>query len=146
MRILITILILSFFSLAYTREVTQRVCIKNTCINAEIADDDYKRQQGLMFRESLADDHGMLFVFQYEDKYGFWMKNMLIPLDIIWISKDMRVVDISTNVQPCSDTCDNITPKKAVKYVLEVKSGFVNKHKLRLGDKVSFSLISAING
>jgi len=140
MRILITILILSFFSLAHAREVTQRVCIENTCIKAEIADDDYTRQQGLMYRESLADDRGMLFVFQDEGEYGFWMKNMLIPLDIIWISKDMQVVDISANVEPCRDTCDNITPKKAVKYVLEVQSGFVDKHKIRLGDKAFFNL------
>jgi uncharacterized membrane protein (UPF0127 family) len=136
MRRLIFILLLSFFSLAYAKEVTQRVCIKNTCITAEIADDDYKRQQGLMFRESLTDDRGMLFVFQVEDKYSFWMKNMLIPLDIIWISRDLRIVDISTNVKPCAGACENIIPKQAVKYVLEVKSGFVSKHKLNLGDQV----------
>ncbi len=136
MRTLIFILLLSVFSFAYAEKLTTKVCIKGTCVVAEIADDDYKRQMGLMYRESLKEDDGMLFVFKEEDKYAFWMKNMLIPLDIIWISKDLKIVDISTNVLPCRKSCDDIIPKQAVKYVLEVNSGFVNRHKLNLGDKV----------
>ncbi len=89
-----------------------------------------------MFRKSLSRKRGMLFVFDQENKYSFWMKNMNIVLDFIWISKDLRIVDIMTDIKPCVDTCDNLIPKEKVQYVLEVNAGFIKKHKLNLGDQV----------
>jgi uncharacterized membrane protein (UPF0127 family) len=91
-----------------------------------------------MFRKSLSDNQGMLFVFEREDSYSFWMKNMLIPLDIIWIDKDKRIVDIKTDVLPCKDSCQGIMPQENSRYVLEVNAGFVEKNKVRIGDKVDF--------
>jgi len=132
----ITVFIFSFLSLIYAKSLTRRVCFKNVCLVAEVANDDFKRQQGLMFRKFLPKNKGMLFVFNEEDRYSFWMKNMLIPLDIIWISKDKRIVDIMADVKPCTDTCDNLIPKEKVKYVLEVNSGFVNKYKINLEGQV----------
>jgi hypothetical protein len=136
MRLFIFIILLLFFSSAYAQESNKQICIKNTCITAEVADTDLRRQQGLMFRKSLPENEGMLFVFNKEDRYNFWMKNMLIPLDFIWISRDKRIIDIMTGVEPCVDACGNLIPKEKAKYVLEVNSGFVNKHKIKLGYKV----------
>ena len=142
----VSVFILVFiFSSACAKVITKKVCIRNACINVEVADTDFKRQKGLMFRESLSDKEGMLFIFDAEEKYSFWMQNMLIPLDFIWISKDKRVVDISRDVKPCTDTCDNLIPKEKVKYVLEVNAGLVNKHKIKLGDKVSLDTKGLLN-
>ena len=60
-------------------------------------------KNGLMFRENMDSDRGMLFIFEKEGEYPFWMKNTLIPLDIIWINKDKEVVFISENAQPCEE-------------------------------------------
>ena len=98
----------------------------------EIANTNESRQKGLMFRESLEKNKGMLFVFDYEEKHSFWMKNTLLPLDIIWISKDKKIVDIQA-MQPCTeDPCKSYQPIANSKYVLEVGAGiFYGK----LGDK-----------
>jgi len=141
----VAIFIFSLFSLIYAKFLTTKVCFKNICLVAEIADDDFTRQKGLMFRKSLPENEGMLFVFDEEDRYSFWMKNMFIPLGIIWISKDKRIVDIMADLKPCVDTCDNLIPKEKVKYVLEVNSGFVNKYKLNLGDQVFLDTKDLLN-
>src|SRR3989344_4541488 len=69
-------------------------------INVEIADDNEERMKGLMFRERLDENAGMLFVFEDEQYQAFWMKNTLIPLDIIFIGKNLEIVDIE-NAVPC---------------------------------------------
>ena len=108
---------------------------KEIKINVEIADDDSERAKGLMFRESLEDNSGMLFVFEDEDYYGFWMKNTLIPLDMIFISEDLRIIDIRYAV-PCEDECTNYIPKEKAKYILEVNGNFTLKNKISIGNKV----------
>lgn len=116
----------------------KKIRIKNISILAEAVDSDLSRQRGLMFRERLADNGGMLFVFDRQASYSFWMKNMLIPLDIIWINHDKIIVDITKNALPCEKECANIIPAAASQYVLEVNSGFAEKNQLRVGDKVNF--------
>lgn len=138
-KLLIFILLLIFSPLCYAQQLTKKVCLQNICVSAEIADTVSKRTQGLMFRKSLPDNQGMLFVFEREDLYSFWMKNMQIPLDIIWIDKDKRIVDIKTNVPPCKDSCRGLTPRENAQYVLEVSAGFVERNKIRIGDRVDFS-------
>lgn len=118
--------------------LTERVCFKNTCIDAEIADSEEKRVKGLMFRRSLTESQGMLFVFEPEQKPKFWMKNVETSLDIIWISLDKRVVDIKTNIPPCRDYCESIISEHKARYALEVKGGFVDKYQIKIGDNVSF--------
>lgn len=138
-RPIIFILSLIFCSLCYSQQVMEKVCFQDTCVQAEIADTASKRAQGLMFRKSLSDNQGMLFVFEQEEQYSFWMKNMQIPLDIIWIDKDKRIVDIKANVPPCKESCQGLTPREKAQYVLEVNAGFVEENKVRVGDKVDFS-------
>ncbi|MCH7568166.1 MAG: DUF192 domain-containing protein [Nanoarchaeota archaeon] len=115
------------------------VCFEERCFTVEIADDDEERQQGLMFRESLEQDKGMFFVFPKNDIYPFWMKNTLIPLDIIWIDENRIVVFISKNVQPCvADPCQIIEPEKEALYVLELNAGTSDEIGLEVGDEVEF--------
>lgn len=105
-------------------------------VEAEIANTPEKMERGLMFRESLDENAGMLFVFGQEAVYTFWMKNTLIPLDIIFISKDFIVVEIAY-AQPCTEEpCEGYTTKKPAKYVLEVNQNFAIKNKIKEGDTV----------
>ena len=111
-----------------------------TSINVEIADTAEKKSKGLGGRETLAQDAGMLFVFEKIDKYVFWMKGMKVPLDFIYINDD-RIVDLLTDVKPPEvDTPDNkldrYAPIIAVNKVLEVNSGFVKSHGVGIGDKI----------
>ena len=96
--------------------------------------------RGLMFREKMDADKGMLFIFEKEGEYPFWMKNTLIPLDIIWINEDKEVVFISENAQPCNEeySCSSINPGNNAKYVLEINGGISEKIGLKIGDKANF--------
>ena len=108
----------------------------NIIVNVEIADDAAGRSQGLMFREFLDDKNGMFFVFDDEDFHSFWMKNTLIPLDIIFISEDFEIVDV-IYAEPCKeDNCESFKPVKAAKYVLEVNGNFTIKNNIEIGDKI----------
>jgi uncharacterized protein len=111
--------------------------INNQWIEVEIAETDQDRAQGLMNRDSLRDDEGMLFIFPSPDKYAFWMKNMRIPIDIIWIDKDKRIVDIKTRVPPCGEVCESMVPAKEALYVLELASGSVEGRHIKIGDIIS---------
>jgi uncharacterized membrane protein (UPF0127 family) len=91
-----------------------------------------------MFRKNLANNQGMLFVYQDEGRHTFWMKNMRFPLDIIWIDSNKRVVDIYEFALPCKEFCKTISPQSAAKFILEVNAGFVRKHQIKIGNTVSF--------
>jgi hypothetical protein len=122
-----------------------KVCYKNYCFEVELAKTDAERNQGLMFREKLDSDKGMLFIFDREGDYPFWMKNTLIPLDIIWINEKKEVVFISENAQPCEkDPCPSINPGKNAKYVLEVNGGTSQKMGLNIGNTLNFKFSSCI--
>lgn len=108
-------------------------------ITAELAVTDEERQRGLMFREKLLFDQGMLFVFEEEDFYSFWMKNTLIYLDMIWLDKDRRIVHIARNVPPCSaDPCPSYSPERPGLYVLELAAGAADRFGLKLFDRLEF--------
>ena len=77
----------------------EKICFKDSCFDIEIADSDEERTRGLMYRESLCSGCGMLFVYGEEGNYKFWMKNTLIPLDIVWLDEDLEVVYISNAVE-----------------------------------------------
>lgn len=119
----------------------KQVCFKDNCFFVEIAGTFQERKKGLMFREYLEAKKGMLFVFEEEKEHSFWMKNTLIPLDIIWLNKEKEVVFIKRNIQPCkSGLCVRIKPDKKAKYVLELNAGTVEKIGLRVGEKLDFAL------
>ena len=99
-----------------------KVTIGNQTFQVEIANTPRARRQGLMFRQELEAGHGMLFPLEKERIAGFWMKNTFIPLDIIWISADKKVVEVKT-LPPCNiPVCPVYKPEHQAKYVLEVNA------------------------
>lgn len=109
----------------------------------EIADDDYQRSAGLMFRTRMDDDHGMLFVFDKERRLTFWMKNTPMPLDLIFIGSDGRIVGI-LNGEPYS--LAPIGPKAPAQFVLELKAGTADKAGIADGDLVRHPRIDQVAG
>jgi uncharacterized membrane protein (UPF0127 family) len=106
----------------------------------EIADEPSERQAGLMFRKDMADDHGMLFVFEGSQPVGFWMRNTIMPLDLIFIGQDGRIKAIRQG-EPFSDAV--ISPDEPVRFVLELKAGTAAKEDIVDGDLVRHPAISA---
>ena len=115
------------------------VSLNGKTFEVEIADTQLERAQGLMFRKELKENSGMLFIFTESDKHSFWMKNTFIPLDIIWIDENFKIVYIYENAQPCRDICDSITPSKDARYVLEINSGLAEKYNFNMGDRVEIT-------
>ncbi len=110
-------------------------------ITAELAVTDEERQLGLMHREEINSDQGMLLAFESMNFYSIWMKNMKIPLDILWMDKEKRIVHIERDVPPCKEEpCATYTSRFPAIYVLELKAGSVNEHKLKMYDRVDFVL------
>ena len=109
---------------------------KTIKLNVEIADDNYKREKGLMFRENLDENAGMLFIFGNEAYETFWMKNTLIPLDIIFIDKYFKIANIEHAVPCKQDPCALYHSSKPVKYVLEVNAGFAMKNNIEVSNKI----------
>ena len=108
-------------------------------VGVEVVADDETRQMGLMFRDHLADDRGMIFFFPQSGHYPFWMKNTLIPLDMIWIDEGRRIAHITPDVPPCkADPCPSYPPNVQAKYVLELAAGVAAKHRLKDGDALRF--------
>ncbi len=110
----------------------------------EIADTVALRTKGLMYREQMDVNKGMLFVFEKENIYPFWMKNTYIPLDIIWLNKNKEVVFIGEDVKPCTSKtglkCDTVIPNAKAAYVVELNSGQTKEMDLQLTDKFEFNL------
>ena len=102
----------------------------------EIADTPAQHSKGLMFRNSLEKGTGMLFVFNNYQSRSFWMKNTRIPLDIIFISSDLKIIDIKKNFLPCKTNNCEVYNSKPAKYVLEVNAGFVDENKIEVGNAI----------
>jgi uncharacterized protein len=114
-------------------------------VQVEVAADDSTRAQGLMFRDQLPADRGMIFLFTQSGDYPFWMKNTLIPLDMIWIDDQKRIVHIAPNVQPCkADPCPSVPAGGNAKYVLEVAGGVAARHGLANGQTLRFEGMESI--
>lgn len=126
------LLFLFFFVISCTQ--SSFVLVDDTNIPVEIADSPEERMQGLMFRESL--EGGMLFIFEDSGIYPFWMKNTFIPLDILWLDDDGKIVFIQNNALPCQELCPSYHPGVEARYVLELNAGAVTNLRLAVGDKV----------
>jgi hypothetical protein len=110
-------------------------------LHVEVVSKPVDMQMGLMYRKHLAEDSGMLFVFQQEEPQSFWMKNTFIPLDMIFISAGLRIVDITT-MQPCTaDPCPDYTSRQPALYCLEVNAGYCRNHNIAIGNKISSDII-----
>lgn len=123
------------------KPIPTQICIGagEKCFDIEIADTMQKQEIGLMNREYLAPDVGMLFIFAKEEIHNFWMKNTLIPLDIIWINKNKKIIFIKENVQPCKiEQCELFTPNEKAKYVLEINGGLAEEMRFDIGDEINF--------
>lgn len=119
------------------REIT----LPKGVVYAEVADTEASRTKGLSGRSGLKENEGLLFVFDHPGKYGFWMKDMLFAIDIIWIAEDGTVVHIEREVSPSSyfevDPPQTFANKPDAKYVLELASGVSAKYGVYLGTKVT---------
>jgi len=105
-------------------------------IDIELAENDDERSQGLMYRRSMDDTKGMLFIFQREEPQSFWMKNTVIPLDIIYVNSKMEIVKIFKNTVPFSEK--SLPSEKPATYVVEVIGGYTDKYGIKEGDLISF--------
>jgi hypothetical protein len=110
-----------------------------SCFRLDVADTNTLRRQGLSGRDSLAADEGMLFLYDLSGEYGYWMKDMNFPIDIIWIDDKKQVSYFKKSVSP--DTYpESFAPNVPVRYVLEVPAGFVEENYIQIGDNLEFEL------
>ena len=105
-------------------------------IDVELAETDEKRHRGLMFREKMDSSQGMLFIFPNEEEQAFYMKNTIIPLDIIFINAKKQIVKIYKHTTPFSEK--DLPSFKPVLYVIEVNSGFTDKYNINEEDYIDF--------
>lgn len=126
----------------YTKNLnpkTPEVCIQDTCFSIEIADTPEERQRWLMYRQELPELSGMLFVFERTGVFKFWMKDTLIPLDMIWINDQNKIIDIE-EAMPCTqDPCPVYGPEEAALYVLELNKGISKKYGIKIGDTIEIN-------
>lgn len=113
-----------------------------TRVVAEVARSDAERLLGLIFKEKLPENMGMLFAFEEPDYHRLWTKNVRFPIDLIWLDSDRRIIGWEINLLPCrQDPCPTYAPKqqKAL-YALEIPTGFVKQHRLKTEMVVVFEL------
>lgn len=112
-----------------------------SAVAAEIAATEEERARGLMFRDRLPTDQGMLFVFEEEGVHGFWMKNTRISLDMLWLDPGRRIIHIAKMVPPCvADPCPSYGPGLPALFVLELAGGQADARGLKVGDRLEFVL------
>ena len=106
----------------------------------ELAKDDAERARGLMFRDAMAADRGMLFIHDVQEPQAYWMKNTKIPLDILYFDNDHKLVSQQRDVPPCSlgDACPPYPSNAPARYVLELNAGQAEKLKLQDGALLKF--------
>lgn len=144
--LIVVISVCTVFAVFFVIEDTKKrdlVCFEKDCFGVQLAKTQQQRESGLMFKKNLDKNSGMLFIFEKEGHYSFWMKNTFIPLDIIWINENKEVVFISKNNNPCFEgRCPLINPGKTASYVLEINGGMAERIGLVVGKKAEISLIS----
>ncbi|MBL8157995.1 DUF192 domain-containing protein [bacterium] len=115
---------------------TETLLLADKPLRVAVADTDALRAQGLSGSAPLADDEGMLFIFDEDGVYPFWMKDMLYSIDIFWLDATGSVVHIEKNLSP--DTYpQSFTPHSPARYVLEVRAGFADQHDIQIGTRAN---------
>lgn len=105
-------------------------------LDIEIADTEFDRETGLMYRSNMKNTQGMLFVFDNEQPRFFYMKNTQIPLDLIYVSADKKIVSFQKNAKPFDES--SLPSNQPAQYVLEVNAGLADTWNLQLGDSLGF--------
>jgi len=132
------------YSSAYQFEKDGELVFQNvdggflTKIDIEIAETDVKRERGLMYRNKMEEDQGMLFIFDDEMPRSFWMKNTLLPLDMIFVNSKYEIINIRKRARPFD--LGQYTSTAPAKYVIEVNAGYTDKFDITPGDKISFRI------
>ncbi len=120
------------------------IYVQDRPFRVEIADTPAQHALGLMHRRSLPEDRGMLFVFAEDEFRSFWMKNTLIPLDIIFLNRDGQVLGLHESAPPClADPCPNYESELPARFVLEIAGGTARKLGLKVGDRVFIPPLAA---
>ena len=128
-----------YFNFIKPRDVKNEVIINGHSIFVEVVDRPDLRAKGLSGRGRLNENEGMLFVFNKPGNYYFWMKNVKMPLDIIFMDENKKVAHLNKNAQPCQQKeCPNISADQPVKYVLEINAGQAEKSNIKNGDQLVF--------
>ncbi|MEM9830118.1 MAG: DUF192 domain-containing protein [Bacteroidota bacterium] len=109
-------------------------------IAIEVADDNEQRAQGMMYRSSMNEEEGMLFIHEQPRIQSYWMKNVKVPLDIIYVSEDKEIVTIYQGVMPYSEK--SIPSSAEALYVVEVNAGFTGRHQIEEGDYIAFEVLN----
>jgi hypothetical protein len=142
MKFFIPIIILGAIFWGSFNKENSTMKIENVSLGIEVADSDTERMKGLSGRENLAENKGLLFVFEEEGYWGIWMKDMNFPIDIAWLDKEKKIIHIEKNVSP------NTYPKVFYPtnngqqmlslYILETNAGFFENQKIKIGDQAEF--------
>ncbi len=115
------------------------IYIKSQKFLAEVADTDELTLKGLMYRKYIPKNYSMLFIFKNEEPRGFWMKNTLINLDIIFLNKNKEIINIHHNVPPCKGSpCTTYYSEKPAKYVVELQGNRAKEMQLKKNDTIEF--------
>lgn len=109
----------------------------------EVANTEAEREAGLMYRQDMADDHGMLFVFEMQKQVGFWMRNTPMSLDLIFVGQDGKIRAVKHG-EPFSDAV--ISPGVPVRFVLELKAGTAAKNGIEYGDQLRHPAVGTVPG
>lgn len=112
-----------------------QACIADFCLRLEVMTKKEDMERGLQGREFLREKEGMLFVFPKDGFHRFWMKDMKMSIDILWLDSSGKIVSMGENLLPClQDPCSIYAPSTSSRYVLEVQAGFLQKHGVKTGD------------
>jgi uncharacterized membrane protein (UPF0127 family) len=110
-------------------------------LKIEVMVEDRDRMMGLMFRPSLPEDRGLLFVFEHVDYHAIWMKNCKFPIDVVWLDEAKQVVHVAENTPPCkADPCPVYAPSRKAAFVVEINAGQAAREKLVPGSGLSFEV------
>jgi len=136
--VLCVLAVLTSFPVQAQEKADLRVYFPNgEFVVAELALSWEQRAKGLMFREEMAANKGMLFLFEEEANHSFWMKNVRFPIDILWLDREKRIVHMVKRVPPCKkDPCPTYSPVRPSVYVLELSAGKTDEMGLKPGDRL----------
>ncbi len=136
---LIVVILILFLVFTGTKPIYEKLIYfysdgKNNSLLVKVADTDEEREKGLMSVQTMDENRGMLFVFPYESKQTFWMKNTLIRLDMIFVAANGTVVGVVEDAIPCEkDPCETYSVNAISKYVVEANAGFAKKNGISSG-------------